>query len=240
MKPTLETIDLVLEDREVICITLRRSSKARRARLSLSLKNQFILSIPQKWSTAKARRVVPSFRSWVAATVSKLAPPTSMKEWFQAHSTLCDIDGTVSVRIIEGAAAGPEVGDRWQNELVVFGTETEVISQLRSFAQIALKGRTARLADALAITNYKKVIVRDQKTRWGSCSSTGTISLNWRLLLLPPQNCDAIIIHELAHLREMNHGPSFYAYLKRLDPNYSEHERFLKLNGPTVMRLGRV
>jgi predicted metal-dependent hydrolase len=72
------------------------------------------------------------------------------------------------------------------------------------------------------------VSVRDQRQRWGSCSEKGTISLNWRLLLLPPELSDHIILHELAHLVEMSHSARFYMVLQKIDPNSDRNRKHLK------------
>jgi len=73
-----------------------------------------------------------------------------------------------------------------------------------------------------------RVTVRDQKSRWGSCSRRGTISLNWRLIQAPPSVRDYIILHELAHRRQMNHSDEFWREVERLCPDYQQAERWLK------------
>ncbi|MBK1876377.1 M48 family metallopeptidase [Pelagicoccus mobilis] len=74
----------------------------------------------------------------------------------------------------------------------------------------------------------KKVVIRDQKTRWGSCSTSGTISLNWRLILASESTRDYVIIHELMHMRRFDHSPEFWALVEEACPSYREHERWLK------------
>jgi predicted metal-dependent hydrolase len=72
------------------------------------------------------------------------------------------------------------------------------------------------------------VTVRNQRTRWGSCSRRGTISLNWRLIQTPPFVSDYIILHELMHLREMNHSPRFWRQVETVCPGYRTAEEWLK------------
>ena len=76
----------------------------------------------------------------------------------------------------------------------------------------------------------QRVTVRNQRSRWGSCSRRGTISLNWRLVQTPEFVRDYIVLHELAHLREMNHSPRFWREVARLCPNFAEAEKWLKAN----------
>ena len=92
------------------------------------------------------------------------------------------------------------------------------------------KKELPRLANELAARfglSFKRVSIRDQKTRWGSCSSTGAISLNWRIVLAPPETAEYIVVHELMHLKEMNHSSAFWGLVERACPRYKEHERWL-------------
>jgi predicted metal-dependent hydrolase len=77
----------------------------------------------------------------------------------------------------------------------------------------------------------QRVTVRNQKTRWGSCSRRGTISLNWRLIQAPPFVADYIILHELMHLRQMNHSRKYWQEVENVCPGYREAERWLKAHG---------
>ena len=76
--------------------------------------------------------------------------------------------------------------------------------------------------------------VRNQRSRWGSCSAAGTISLNWRLIQTPDFVRDYIIYHELMHLREMNHSDRFWDHVEEVCPGWREAERWIKRNGSLV------
>ena len=80
----------------------------------------------------------------------------------------------------------------------------------------------------------KKISFKDTKSRWGSCSSKGSIMLNWRLIMAPPSVYNYVIIHELAHLVHMNHGPLFWKLVQQLSPNYSKDIEWLKKNGQEI------
>lgn len=75
-----------------------------------------------------------------------------------------------------------------------------------------------------------KVVVRGQKSRWGSCSSQGVINLNWKILIAPLDVIDYLIVHELSHLRHHNHSPSFWSLVERFQPHYALHEKWLRNN----------
>lgn len=74
----------------------------------------------------------------------------------------------------------------------------------------------------------RRITVRNQRTRWGSCSCRGTISLNWRLIQTPAEVCEYVILHELCHLRHMNHSPQFWALVGEVCPEHRKHEAWLK------------
>ncbi len=103
-------------------------------------------------------------------------------------------------------------------------------AQFARRAKIELPARLWELAAATGV-DLKHVAVRNQRTRWGSCSAGGTISLNWRLVQTPETVRDYILYHELMHLREMNHSARFWARVEAVCPDWREAERWLKRNG---------
>lgn len=79
--------------------------------------------------------------------------------------------------------------------------------------------------------SYEKIVIRDQKTRWGSCSSTGTLSFNYRLMLAPPSVLDYVVVHELCHLKHMNHSADFWQTVESVLPDYKIRRTWLKEHG---------
>jgi predicted metal-dependent hydrolase len=78
-------------------------------------------------------------------------------------------------------------------------------------------------------------VVKEQKLRWGSCTSMGIINLNWRLFLAPMRIIDYVIVHELAHLRYHNHSKDFWNLVRSIIPDYEERKEWLRVNGPTLI-----
>lgn len=100
----------------------------------------------------------------------------------------------------------------------------------RQAAKEYIPKRAAHFAALLGVT-YENITIRDQKTRWGSCSSKGTLSFNWRLMLAPPAVLDYVVIHELCHRKEMNHSPRFWRLVEQIMPDYKTKRQWLKENG---------
>lgn len=87
---------------------------------------------------------------------------------------------------------------------------------------------------ALTGGQYQKITIRDQKTRWGSCSSSGTLSFNYRLMLAPPRVLDYVVVHELCHLTHMNHSAAFWEMVASILPDYKEYRKWLRENGDSL------
>ena len=98
----------------------------------------------------------------------------------------------------------------------------------------ALQERTAFFAEIMGV-DYGRITVRDQRTRWGSCSAKGNLNFNWRLILAPGEVLDYVVVHELAHRREMNHSKRFWSLVEMVLPDYERRRRWLKENGEALM-----
>ena len=108
--------------------------------------------------------------------------------------------------------------------------ERRLEAPYRQAAKEYIPKRVAFFANELGVT-YGTVTIRDQKTRWGSCSSKGNLSFNWRLILAPPKVLDYVVVHELCHRKEMNHSSRFWTLVKSIMPDYRDHRKWLKENG---------
>jgi hypothetical protein len=106
--------------------------------------------------------------------------------------------------------------------------------QLRAEAERALPPRLRALAAQHHVTGLTRISIRNQRTRWGSCGRDGHICLNWRLVLMPPPVRDYILIHELMHLRRMDHSPKYWKLVAAACPDYAEARRWLREHGRTL------
>jgi predicted metal-dependent hydrolase len=109
----------------------------------------------------------------------------------------------------------------------------EINRFLKSTAQRYVLPRAKQLATKMKI-KFNRISLRQQKTRWGSCSNQGNLNFNWRLVHCPAKVIDYVIIHELAHRQHMNHSSAFWNLVKKYDPEYLKHRGWLKRHGLTL------
>ena len=186
--------------------------------------------IPRRGSLFAARQFVQKQRDWVERQLNRMAArPVSNREW--QISTEILFRGEV-VRI----AAGVE-----EQSSIRFADQTVQLSREEQDLRPAIERHLHRLAAKelppkvfLHAQQHglkvQSVTVRNQKSRWGSCSRRGSISLNWRLIQAPEFVSTYIILHELMHLRQMNHSPKFWREVEAVCPSFKEAERWLKLH----------
>ena len=228
----------------VFPIIIRRS-RGRNLRLRINLDNQVVVSVPRSCTDQKALAFVHEQGDWLRERLTVVPKTYGICEWFREHPFLSAGGERFSVRIqpVVGSRASYAFSDDGAGVVLNLPetsqqAEPTLLKLVRRFAGDALICRINHHVQRLGLT-VRRVTIRNQAGRWGSCSSNGTISLNWRLVLLLPELQDYVILHELAHLTEMNHSARFRHLLDDYDPNSRAHEARLKAIEGTVMRVGR-
>ena len=113
-------------------------------------------------------------------------------------------------------------------------TEAE-IQELYQKAKEIIPGKVSYYAAKMGVT-YRRITIRCQKTRWGSCSSEGNLNFNCLLMKCPEEIKDYIVVHELCHRKQMNHSARFYAEVEKAFPDYKRCQKWLKENGANIMK----
>ena len=216
---------------------LVRHRRARRYVLRLRADGGARVTIPRGGSAAEAKRFAERNAAWLEKQLLRQAAQPSPPEAWTAGAEI----------LLRGERVRVELGDNGDAGTVRFGGEVLPVrnpsGDLRPAIERHLWRRAARelpprvfeLAGRHQVA-VARVMVRNQRSRWGSCSRRGTVSLNWRLLQAPGFVRDYIILHELAHLREMNHSPRFWREVARLCPEFAVAERWLKQNADLLRR----
>lgn len=100
----------------------------------------------------------------------------------------------------------------------------------RKEAALTLKEKAQEFAGLLSV-EFKDIHIKDQRSRWGSCSSKGNLNFNWRIVMAPEPVCDYVVIHELCHLKHMDHSSNFWHLVQTICPEYKQYRKWLKENG---------
>ena len=108
------------------------------------------------------------------------------------------------------------------------------INKLIDKAHDYIPGRVSYFAKLISV-DYGRITIRNQKTRWGSCSSKGNLNFNCLLMLAPPEVIDYVVVHELCHRKQMNHSKDFWSEVEKVIPNYKQSEKWLKDEGTLIM-----
>jgi predicted metal-dependent hydrolase len=208
-----------------------RSGRARSYRLTLRKDGVAVATIPVRGTEAEARAFVQQHQPWLdRARARQARRPRAAEVWAVGTPVLWRGELT---EIRDTGGEKPTVclaADVFRVPALEGDLRPTLEAHFARRGKIELPARTWELS-AITGVDVKQVTVRNQRSRWGSCSANGTISLNWRLVQTPETVRDYIIYHELMHLREMNHSDRFWRRVAEVCPGWREAERWLKQNG---------
>lgn len=101
------------------------------------------------------------------------------------------------------------------------------VGWLREYARTELAKKVMKFGEQMKVS-VNRIVIKEQKTRWGSCSSKGNLNFNWKLVLMPERIMDYVVVHELAHRKQMNHSPAFWREVEAILPDYRERRQWLR------------
>ncbi len=235
------TISLGLPELAAVDVVIRRSARTRHVRLHVDEGGVVTVSAPHRISLRRIDTIVQERADWLRDVLHRMDlasrtteinlwkgdPVRLLGSWRPSkliehpnpskRARVSETDeGTVVVEI--GAGANPwDVLARWY----------------RDTARTVITERTQMWAERYGL-NIGKITIRDQRTRWGSCTQHGDLSFNWRLILAPMWVLDSIVVHELCHIDELNHSDRFWSLLDRRFPRHIEASEWLKVHGPSL------
>jgi predicted metal-dependent hydrolase len=229
--------ELQLDGRPV-AVAVRVHQRARGYRLSIPQSGRPVLTVPPygRWSDAEA--FLNRHANWLAVRLERTTPPQPLGEG--ALVPLRDVPHRV---VGTGRVRGRvELAERDGQPVLLVPGAPEHLSRrladwLKAEAQRDLAERVALHAAKLGVS-VKALSLRAQTSRWGSCSSSGRLSFNWKLILTPPFVLDYVAAHEVAHLIEMNHSPAFWARVEQALPDMARGRAWLKAHGRRIMAYG--
>ena len=232
-------IDIVFEQ-SIYLVRVRRHRQARRYTLRIdAVSRDVVLTIPPRGSLREAREFAQKHGAWIAARLQRLPQATPFAQGVVVP--LRDMPHRIVHRQDVRGTVWVEQNDDGERLLCVAGDpphhNRRIGDFLRREAQHDLDAASRRYAKQLGVT-IKRISVRDQSSRWGSCSNGGVLSFSWRLILAPPFVLDYLAAHEVAHLVELNHSPRFWRLLKRLNPDCERAKAWLDAHGTDLHHYG--
>jgi predicted metal-dependent hydrolase len=234
---------IVEVDGERLEVRVRESLRARTSRIIVGPNRPLEIIVPQHLRDADVDRILAERHAWIRTKTAKARSIAARPErlglgqpgvvWldltpipvYLTQTTAFDA-GPVSARLArDHLDVGPMSFSSPDNAAAI-----AVERWYRREARTAITETADREARRLGL-RYQSIAIRDQRTRWGSCSRRGNLSFNWRLAIAPQDILDYVVVHELCHLREPNHSKAFWRLLDAAIPGWQAHARWLRENG---------
>ncbi|WP_116085899.1 M48 family metallopeptidase [Tropicimonas sp. IMCC34011] len=209
-----------------VSLLMRRSARARRVTLRVSaLDGRVTLTLPARMAEREALDFARGRLPWIRDALTRAAPQQDV-----ILGATIPVEGR-TVQIAEGSRAGVTEEHLYVRKGSAPGPAARAV--LRTLARERLAAASDRYAAALG-RSYSRIALRDTRSRWGSCSSSGTLSYSWRLIMAPPVVLDYVAAHEVCHLQEMNHSDRYWALVHDLMPGFEAPRAWLKTEGQAL------
>lgn len=235
-RPIEAAVPLPSGDPAPASVEFVRMRRARRYILRVRPGGQLRVTIPRGGSRAEAMRFVAGQEAWIRRQRLRMAAAGAATRWADGGTLLLRGERVPIVVSLEPGGRVVRYGGR---TVKVPGDGRDIRrfieADLRALARDELGRRLAELAarEGLSVSG---VSIRNQRSRWGSCSRAGRIALNFRLVQMPPAVSDYILIHELMHLRQQNHSRRFWRLVEASCPGFRDAERWLRTEGQALFR----
>ena len=220
---------------QTIPYIVKRSARARRVRLEMRSETGLTVVIPRTYPLVRLPELLKKKQRWILVNFVKHKqglPPLNMQH-LKSGDVVLYLGQLLKVVVKEGGIAGQVRLDR-RRLIVSLGKENNELNYVLeqwylAQAEELFQQKTAKWGAKLGV-NYSKVTVRAQKHRWASCSPRGNLSYNWKLILAPEPIIDYVVIHELLHLKEMNHSKKFWQLVADYCPEWRERKQWLEVH----------
>src|SRR5260221_418736 len=224
----------------VFLFRLRRHPQARRYTLRVvAVTREAVLTMPPRGSFREAREFAERHGAWIASRLDRLPRPAPFEH--RSEIPLRGVVHSIAHRRSARGTVSTEIDRDGRRLLCVSGHAAHVARRITDYlkreAKRDLEAAVSRYADRLGV-EVRRISIRDQVSRWGSCSTSGALSFSWRLVLAPRFVLDYLAAHEVAHLVEMNHSVRFWRLLGRICPDMERAKAWLDVRGTELHRYG--
>lgn len=233
-----QTIDL---GGRVVAYTVRRSQRAKSLGLRVTPTHGLEVVVPARGRMPEIAALLHERSSWILRALDKVASARPAPVALLGSGAALPYRGADHRLIVHERPGRPAIvrHEGARTIAVVRPNQDTPLAALlagwyREEARAILTAEVRHWATALGVT-YARLTIRDGRSRWGSCSSRGGLNFSWRLILAPPAVLEYVVIHELAHRRELNHSPRFWAIVAAHCPDYRLRQRWLREHGARLM-----
>jgi predicted metal-dependent hydrolase len=212
---------------------LKQSQRTRGIRLEIRSETGLTVVVPRKYSRQQVLDMLRQKEGWI---LKHLSPGKAVQMPLFTHEAghgdrLIFMGRPIEIVINPGKSASSPAVLNGNKLLISTGARNAAMPKIlenwyRQQAASVFKQKADNFREIMGL-RYNAIFIRGQKTRWGSCSPSGNITLNWKLLLAPEDVVDYVVIHELAHLKHMNHSKKFWDTVEHYCPNWKKHRRWL-------------
>jgi predicted metal-dependent hydrolase len=227
-----------MADTDPVDYTLRESRRAKRVILNISVRSGLEIVVPRGFDHRRLPGIIDSKRAWIERTLK--GAEETRKSLTPFHIPLRAVGKEWEVQYHPSEQASVSAREAADNLILVRGDVSDVYGGAAALKRWLHRKAIAQLIPWLRSVSteseiqFKSAMVRGQRTRWASCSSRQTVSLNRNLLFLPDHLVRHVFLHELCHTEHLNHSPRFWQFLQRLEPDYKSLEAELKSAGDYV------
>lgn len=224
------------QEKELDCQVIKSDRKT--LAIEISRKNGVVVRAPRYMKQQEIWKILKEKSAWIFAKEAELKKQTELLEQrnlqYGSGEKIPFLGKEYLLCISENKANRSCYIKTQENRLEIVTPDLEVSVLKEAIhrwyieqAGIVTAQRTAFYAEKMGVS-YGRITIRSQKTRWGSCSAKGNLNFNWNLILFPLEILDYVVVHELAHRKEMNHSAAFWKEVEAILPDYKERRSFLK------------
>jgi predicted metal-dependent hydrolase len=217
-----------VKELKTLNIEYRRSPRRKSIGIQVTVQGRVVVAVPRGTTPANLARALEKHRAWIFRKVAERQAAWDRLKEGEAYflgepyllTVLPGVPGAVSVNGKEIRVPRPGDAALWPR----------LQAWYRKQALARLSARVRHFGGRLGLSPGP-VVLKDWKRRWGECHPDGTLKFNWRLIMLPPEVIDYVVVHELAHLKFSGHNPRFWGQVAALLPDYADRRRWLNLAG---------
>lgn len=214
-----------------------RYSRSKKLRLHINGRGEVKLTAPKRASDRLIKQFIRSQSNWIKTKLAEINQKPKLEIYDGATLNILGEEYEIELKQLPGSK--PKVYfDDTSSQLVIFSANPaqkqllreELEKHLRALAKREISERVSKKAEEMGL-RYGRITIREQTSRWGSCSSQGNLNFNWKLILAPLQVLDYVIVHELAHIKELNHSSKFWQIVSTYHPSYRQDKNWLRQKG---------